>query len=205
VAKDNRLHWGLSTAIAGKFQLFPGNGTKYDPFGHWGLCITNVVDGKDENSLSFTHRTGFYRDNIAYVPVNGLRFTIENINFIVNPEILFPTKYPFLHVTAGFGLDWISVANISMETTDINSLGSGFEAAADSAIASQKKLVPFANIGLRWHIKRKAYIHCYLRQNMLNSMEGDPVLQLGTAARPLPVRLFHKPTYVGIAFSWYLN
>lgn len=206
MARERRVHWGLGTDAAIKLQIFHGDVSPYGLFGHWGGYITTTIDGREENSLSFTHRTGFYRDNISFKVGDGDRYSIENINFIVNPEVLFPTRVQGLDAAVGFGLDWISNANVAFYNTGSDYAQTfDFDKVADTVISAQRKLVPFVSVGARWKASSRVYLHAYIRQNMQNSIYDDTQVTLGNKLQPIRLKMFHQPTYFGFAASFFFN
>lgn len=202
------LHWAAVGQAAFKFQLFPAGGANaYASWGRPGIGLATLIEGADEMSLDFTGRIGVFEDISQYSIYRGGTFGIENLSVVIHPEILFPTRFPRLMISAGFALDWKVGSNMFVSNTEDNTSAVQFDFDQIDSIVSrhERKVMPLLSCGVVYKVRDRIWIQAFIEQAMLNTLPGDPAITFVNNNVAKDIKLHHQPTYLGIGFWYYFN
>lgn len=198
-AQDAKVHWGLSAPIGLKFQLLPAGGNAYSSWGNAALCLTTVIDGEEENTLSILNKVGFSLDFTRYATPYLGGLIIDRGNFFFNPEILFPTRSKRLKISAGIGVEWTGYFLAQTE-------GNGVEYESNLVTEmdeKRRKILPFFSAGLFYNLKNNFYLQLFVRQIMLGYFTESAKIFFNSQATEPTLILNDKPTVAGIGIAYF--
>lgn len=196
---QHKIHWGIAAPVAAKLKLLPGQGTSYSGWGNAGVCVIGEIEGTEEQALSLLIKMGITLDVTQYqVPAYGW-FVMNRANLFFNPEILFPTRYKRLKVTAGIGVEG---SFYFMGQLD-NSAGAGDALANEIMQQSIRRISPFVSAGIQYDLKRGICLQLFLRQVLMDHFEKDTEVYFSATSKVPDLILSGKPTYLGLSFAYF--
>lgn len=198
------VQWGATVQAAAKAGLISPEGAPYSVWGRAGASLAAYMEGNDEMSLSFIGRAGLSFDQTQYRIYSGSSFGMEHCAFVLHPEIVIPTRYTPLKITAGFALEWNLYSGQYVQTSeDQTGLGFNLDEISDIIEERERKVIPVITLGILYQIRHHIWLQAFIHQYALNTLPGDPVISFGNNSNTATLKLHHQPTLVG--FSLWLG
>ncbi len=202
VAQDRKLHFALTASGSIKYPFIGEASRNYHLFGEAGIGVAGLLEGSTEGSLSFLPKLSFLRENTGYHNVSSVKYALETINLVFNPEILIPTRNDRLMFAAGIGVDWMMDMVLAEYGTNRNSAGTDLEAIYDTIYAARRPVIPFVSAGILYRLPRGFHIEGFLRQDMRDAFPSGTIVTFNSNSAPLTVNLSHQPTRLGLGFIY---
>lgn len=191
VAQAPEIHCGITALPSLKIPV-SGKGSLW---GNVAICLTTIVEAPEENTLSFSLKTGFAYDATRYKTPEG-GFLVDRANVFLNPEILFPTASPKLKIAGGFGVEFNGY--FLAQTSGGNITPEDGRKVKDA----RRKALPFLSAGLQYDLKHSFFLHLFLKQMLMDAFRGDVDVSFeGASGKPL--KLNQAPLYSGIGFVYF--
>jgi hypothetical protein len=202
LAQDRKLHFALTACGSVKYPFIGEGSRNYHLFGEAGVGVAGMLAGSTEESLSFLPKLSFVRENTGYHSVSSVKYVLETINLIFNPEILIPTRNEHLMFAAGIGVDWMMDMVLAEYGTNRNLAGTDLEAIYDTIYAARRPIIPFVSAGLLYRVHRGFHIEGFLRQDMRDAFPSGTIVTFNSNSAPLTVNLSHQPTRLGLGIMY---
>lgn len=201
IAQEAKIHWGLSIPVGLKFQFLPAGSSKYNLWGNTAICLTTIVEGEEENTLSILNKIGFSLDFTRYATAGLGALIIDRGNLFFNPEILFPTRSDRLKISAGIGIEWNGYFLVQTEDD-------GVEYQSNLMVEmneKRRKILPFFSAGLFYNLKNNFYLQLFVRQMMLGYFTEGAKIYFNSQATEPTLILHDQPTVAGIGISYFFD
>ena len=202
LAQDRKAHFALIGGASIKYPFLGDGSRNYNLFGVAGSGVACLIVGSTEGSLSFLPKLSLVRENTAYHNVSSVKYVIETVNVLFNPEILIPTRNERWKIAAGIGVDWMVDMTVAEYWTDRNAAGTNIEAVYDTIYAARKPLVPFVSGGVLFQALPKFHLQLSLAQDLVDAYHSETVVTFNNGNAPLTVNLSHMPTRLGLGIMY---
>jgi hypothetical protein len=199
---DKKVRAGLLATGSIKYQVIPTGEKRYLLFGSAGIGAVARIGGNSEEALSFLPKLMFIRENISYRHTFTANYHIESLNLVVNPEIIFPTRYERLEVTGGIGIDWVIESILGLSLKEGPQLQARLDEAQQIIQETRRPLIPFVSVGMLYRAGERLNLQAALRQDMRNAFPDGTEVTIATSSAIETLRLSHQPTRLSISLYY---
>lgn len=153
--------------------------------------VTAVLYVEDPNTLSLLLKLGLCYDIDDYLVNNnnGLQVGTDQLNFVFNPEILFPFSEKKCKLGFGMGVEYLLGKNLSLNGEGGTNINTAFY--YGNMDQKQRNLIPFVNSGFWYEYNPKFWLGLGIKQPLLSSYYKNETMYFGN----VPFNLKHQPTY----------
>lgn len=185
------VHFGVTGSFSAKVSLLDrGKATeRYEPMAANQMAATLYVE--DENSFSLLIKTGLCYEYDYYRPKDDmwLKIATEQLNFVFNPEILFPVSNQAFKLGVGIGFDYLLGKTLSINGESGSHINDTYY--YGNMDKKQRKIVPFINANCWYQPHHRVMLALGIKQPVIGSYYKNETMLFDTTS----FNLKHQPTY----------
>ncbi len=201
----DRFQYGVTVLSGLKHGFTEHPASKYSPLYNIGTYATARINGADEGAFSWQQHLGGMYDRISYKVQSGDYIEAELYRFLLEPEVLLPTRNDKLQLSVSIGAYYTfftgaisrsGTASSGNFYSDVDSFGTLLETGSNA-------LIPFVSAGLVYQPNSRCQVGCKIRQLLRNHFEDGLTATYYINHDPHTLALSYQPTFLELSFTYF--